>query len=462
MDITPLSNMPMGLAYLAAYLDKNDIDVRFMDMQISKKKHLHKLISEWQPDYIGFSLNEGMFTLDIDWKPDMNKIINFIRERVPNVTFIAGGIFPTVTPVKFVDTVDYCIRGYGEFPLTDFIKGKDPKDIEGLCFRDTNNQIINNGICRKPKNLDELPFPNYDIVSLEPYHSPFFVKETDYPILSARGCVNHCSYCATQKKSHYHTYSCERVIEELRARPKGRDTILFSDATFNAQKERTLELCKKIKEADLGIIWACLARIDNIDNEILDAMYEAGCRDIMFGIETKSISLLKPLERSYNSDKAAQTVAYCTDKGFRVSTTFMYGLPGETRRQLWDTFIYALKMKSAIKIFAVLNLPWMLRRGSMSLIEKEFLEAKKNNEDTSRFLPNVPIYQIMIFAVFSTFVTSFISIFKNIKDRPKVDLKTPFSLKYMIKLFPSLIISIFVSISRAIKNKDFLKNMPTP
>lgn len=452
-----LGRLPVGLASISAYLRHNDIDVKFIDMPLSNEEELNKLLNSWQPDYIGMSLHEGRYTDDKDWKADIEKISNNVREKLPSAILFAGGLFPSVSPEKFTDLVDYVVRGDGEIPLVEFIQGKDPKKIDGFYFKDADGNITDNNACRKPQTLDKLPFPDYETIPLETYDNHFFSKDTDYPIISARGCINKCIYCARDfYQDTYRNTSPKRIIEEIKARPAGRDCIVFGEHTFNADRARTMEFCKLLQEENLGVIWTCLARIDKMDKELIDQMYASGCRDIMFGIETGSRQLMNKLNRDYSLEEALNTVIYCKEKGIRVATTFMYGLPGETKKDLLKTFKLAMKMPSEIKVFLVLNLPMMLKRGGMTHMERQYLQMVKDNKDPKELFPKMYYPTIIFFALFSNllaFACAFLKNTVNIKRR-RLKLRSPFSLTQALKHMPSIAKTIVIAIIKNIFKRE--------
>lgn len=452
-----LGRLPVGLASISANLRHNGIDVKFIDMPRNTEENLNKILQEWKPDYAGLSMHEGRYTDDKDWKSDIEKITGNIRKQTPGIILFAGGLFPTVSPEKFTDLFDYIVRGDGEVPLVEFIKGQNPKTIDGFYFKDKEGNIVDNDACRKPQNLDELPFPDYETIPLESYDNHFFSKETDYPIISARGCINKCIYCSRKfYQDTYRNISPERIIEEIKQRPEGRNAIVFGEHTFNADRERTMKFCRLLQEENMGVIWTCLARIDKMDEELIDQMYLSGCRDIMFGIETGSRELMNKLNRDYSLEEALKTVIYCKKKGIRVATTFMYGLPGERKRDLLKTFTLAMKMPSEIKVFLVLNLPMMLKRGGMTHMERQYLQMVKDHKDPKELFPKMYYPTIIFFALFSNLIAFGCAILKNTVNikRRSLKLRSPFSLKQTLKHLPSIVKTVIIAIIKNIFKRE--------
>ncbi|KYK29954.1 MAG: hypothetical protein AYK19_18975 [Theionarchaea archaeon DG-70-1] len=77
----------------------------------------------------------------------------------------------------------------------------------------------------------------------------------------------------------------------------------FADDNFPVNRERTVALCKKMVENNLEVNWACLSRIEFMDDlDLLKAMAHAGCREIFIGAESGSDEVLKKMKRNYTAE----------------------------------------------------------------------------------------------------------------------------------------------------------------
>jgi len=88
------------------------------------------------------------------------------------------------------------------------------------------------------------------------------------------------------------------------------------------------------QERDLAIKWGCNARVDQVNEEILKVMKEAGCRDVFFGIESVSQRALDVVKKGYRIRQARDAVKMAEKLGIRTHCSFVLGLPGESKRTL--------------------------------------------------------------------------------------------------------------------------------
>ena len=117
--------------------------------------------------------------------------------------------------------------------------------------------------------------------------------------------------------------------------------IFFDDDTFNYRKERTIELCEKLKP--LNFTWSCTSRVTT-DYETLKAMKEAGCRLLIVGYESGDPQILKNIKKGATVEMAERFTANCKKLGLLVHGDYIIGLPGETRESIRKTIDFAKRM----------------------------------------------------------------------------------------------------------------------
>ena len=117
--------------------------------------------------------------------------------------------------------------------------------------------------------------------------------------------------------------------------------IFFDDDTFNYRKERTIELCQKLKP--LNFTWSCTSRVTT-DYDTLKAMKEAGCRLLIVGYESGDPQILKNIKKGATVDMAQRFTANCKKLGLLIHGDFIIGLPGETRESIRKTIDFAKRL----------------------------------------------------------------------------------------------------------------------
>tara|TARA_Y100000310_G_C20454254_1_gene702265 strand:- start:129 stop:878 length:750 start_codon:yes stop_codon:yes gene_type:complete len=104
------------------------------------------------------------------------------------------------------------------------------------------------------------------------------------------------------------------------------------DDIFIIDKRQVFRVCDKFEELQKThpFDWHCLARTDIYDPEIYPRMYKAGCRQVTFGIEHGSDTILKRIEKGTTRAENIRSIKAARDAGMRVRAQMIVGLPGET------------------------------------------------------------------------------------------------------------------------------------
>jgi radical SAM superfamily enzyme YgiQ (UPF0313 family) len=101
------------------------------------------------------------------------------------------------------------------------------------------------------------------------------------------------------------------------------------DDTFTVNHDHVREICEEILRRNLDIIWTVYARVDNMTEELVALMKRAGCRMMLFGIESADEGILKTIGKGLTPDGMRRGVKIATDAGLEVFSSFIIGLPGE-------------------------------------------------------------------------------------------------------------------------------------
>jgi anaerobic magnesium-protoporphyrin IX monomethyl ester cyclase len=317
---------PGGLLDLASFLRVNDVDVTFCDLAGFEDKH-------WfipDADIYGITCATPHYSLVI-------QIVAKLKQRNPNCLVVVGGFHPTTEPERTLrDTkADIAIKGEGEQAMLDIVNGKRDKII----------------VCPLVPDINAIPLPAWDMIDMHDYvkmgtnsvmgPTP---NNKEGNVLTARGCPFDCGFCAqaavTKRRMRYK--SVARVVEEvkfLNAR-YGCDRIYFGDDTFIVNEDRVVELCAALKVLhQQGILydWHCLTRADRTNPEIFKLMYEAGCRQVTYGIETGSQKILDIIEKQTTVEENINAIKIAKDAGLKVRAQMIVGLPGETSKTVEET-----------------------------------------------------------------------------------------------------------------------------
>jgi anaerobic magnesium-protoporphyrin IX monomethyl ester cyclase len=270
-------------------------------------------ILDFKPDFLGITVLTPTLA-------SAKVVINIAKSIDKNIQIITGGVHATLCPEDLTEVSDYIIQFEGEAVIVDIIEGK-----------------LNKGIIvgKRIEDLNSLPLPALHLVDgLEKY------KKRDLSmIMSTRGCPNNCKFCNSSQiwDRHVTRKNVDRFIEEIYMLKNDYHVTDFyiSDDSFTYNKKWLKSFCEKIKE--LNITWRCLARIDQVDEEIIDLMILSGCRNIKFGIESGSQKILDLINKKIKLENVIKVSDMLQRKNMLWSAYFIIGFPGETQEDIYKT-----------------------------------------------------------------------------------------------------------------------------
>ena len=161
--------------------------------------------------------------------------------------------------------------------------------------------------------------------------------------------------------------------------------IFFDDDTFNYRKERTIELCKKLKP--LNFTWSCTSRVTT-DYDTLKAMKEAGCRLLIVGYESGDPQILKNIKKGATVDMAQRFTANCKKLGLIIHGDFIIGLPGETRESIRKTIDFAKRLDTETIQVSIAH-PYPGTEFYEYVKKNDLITIDSMTDETGHQLPNI-------------------------------------------------------------------------
>ena len=353
LDRFGAASEPLGLAYLAANLEKYNYPVSIIDglalgLTISE---IVRIVKEEKPDLIGITMLTPMYQV-------VKNLVIRSKEILPQSKIILGGAHATALPQETlldINQVDYLCLGEGEktiVELADFLfRGGDISRIDGLVYQDRQNRIVFNQPRKSEMDLDKFPAPARHLLPMKQYRlTASRVKGDGYcpTLILARGCPFNCSFCSHPFGRSFRHHSVERVISELRELINNYqiNQVNFEADTLTIDKNFLISLCQALVEEGINkkIQWTCESRIDTVDAELLQTMKEAGCWQISYGIESGVQRLLDLINKGVKLNQIEKVVALTKRIGITIRGFFMLGLPTETVEESWQTINFAKKL----------------------------------------------------------------------------------------------------------------------
>jgi anaerobic magnesium-protoporphyrin IX monomethyl ester cyclase len=353
--------VPLNVMYISAAIEKAGHKSRLFHFSPYRKltwaqdvterieEGFLAMMNEFKPDLVAFSVmvQDYNITKHLSW---------LVRDRY-KLPVVWGGIQPILEPDRSINEpeVDYICTGEGEKVFPEFLdrlqRGTGSMEVTGIWGKDAVGNVYRNDRPDLIENLDEVPFPNRDLLGPEYYRAEL----TGTNILTARGCPFPCSFCQNKAlieiykdKGKFIRYrSLDNVFREMEEviEKYGAPSFYFSDEMFTLDKRRAMDFCQEYKKR-INKPFMVQTRADYMDEELARALSEAGCTMVNMAIESGNEHIRnKVLKKSIPTEKIMHAYKLMSDYGMMSSSFNMIGVPGETVDTIWDTIDINRKLK---------------------------------------------------------------------------------------------------------------------
>lgn len=343
---------PLGILYIASYLEKRGHQVRVVDLNVPKSESMEKMLKK--ADIVGITATTPI--IREAWR--LAKIAK--NYKIP---VVLGGPHPSALPEESLKNgADVVCIGEGEETFAE-IAEKWPK-IEGI----SGIAYIKEGkaVQEAPRplnmNLDSLPFPAYHLLeNREAYTTPQPVLTEPMrtlTIITSRGCPYRCNYCfkgvfGQTWRAHSAKYVADLwqyIYEKFDVQLVG-----VEDDTFNLDYARVEEICRLLKERNIKTLWTTAQgiRADKVDKKLLQKMKETGFIRTGFGIEAGSQEMISKIGKSLDLEKVREAIQSCRELGIESIGFFMLGNYGETKKTMNQTIKLACELDPDIAHFTI-------------------------------------------------------------------------------------------------------------
>jgi len=385
---------PLGLLYLAAQLERDEVRVGVVDagMECLSVDGALDRIRRIGPRIVGLS----------GTTPEIQAVEDFaaaIKEVRPETAVVVGGPHPTLDPegVLGQPAVDYVIRGEGEFSFSELCRAylggrREGFEIEGLSYKEDGRQV--HGPDRPMiANLDDSPMPARHLLPMSLYrnYGRVYKRRPVQVMITSRGCPFRCIFCAHEIFGHrYRFNSAPRMIEEVKrlVGDYGAREILFREDNFTASKERVYEFCDLIHKENLDLTWMALSHVNSMDADLARTMVEAGCWHLGMGIESGSPAIQRVLKKNLNLDRAREAFEVVQEAGIRTLAFFMIGNYCDSAETIRETIDYACRLNTDFAIFTI-TAPFP----KTDLFELAVAEGLISNFDPSQLCNNPALFK---------------------------------------------------------------------
>lgn len=333
---------PLSLAYLAGILQKEGIEVDILDFLVSRYRpaKLRQKLEEYRPQLVGATC------VTLTWKAAA-RMLKVCKDFDPSIVTAVGGphvSFTVEETFRRAPWVDVVAIGEGDRTIVELAKavagGNDLSQVAGIAFQD-GNTIVRTEPRPFVEDLDRLPLPARHLLPLGKYTA----LGSACTMVTSRGCPYGCVFCSANgmfgRRVRFRDPGL--VVDEFEMLHRDYDFIQINivDDTFTVNHNHTRGVCEEMLRRNLKAQWSAYARVDTMTKDIAELMRRAGCKWVVFGVESANEGILKTIKKGITREKVRSGVKIATDAGLKVFNSFIFNLPGETPETARESMDFA-------------------------------------------------------------------------------------------------------------------------
>lgn len=336
---------PLGLGYIATYLEKAGIDVDLIDCVKERKAVLDiiALINDLHPAYVGINI----FTQNYN-------MVKYIVENIDTdcECFIGGQVVKSI----FEDILQWEVKnklniiiGEGEFIIPEIVLGNCKQQPE----RENNNKFVfrvNKESEYFPAEISNL-FLNRKYLGNEIIYNHYGEKEI--ALITSRGCAFDCAFCGGAKSLNKDVPTRirteESVIKEIKdilfAYPDIQSVRILDDLFLRNSK--SIDMANNIFSQFPQLSWRGMVHVLSLVRTIdkVKNLRNGNCKELFLGIESGSEYVRAKINKLGKPEDIIRVSKEILRSGIDLKGYFIFGFPGETKEDFQKTFELASKLK---------------------------------------------------------------------------------------------------------------------
>lgn len=314
------------------------------------KEETIPFILQQQPDLVGISV-----TYPHQIIPSFT-LATLIKQQASNIHLTLGGnIISNLAEnlarnTELFKVVDSFVLYEGEHALLELCRriesGKGLKGVPNLIYQKEGEVRVSPSIFIE--DINALPSPTYEGLPLHLYCAP----EPVLLLSTSRGCYwNKCAFCTVsgsfrkgyrQRKAHLLLKDIQHLSQRY-----GTDYFYFADDSVNPKLLASLS--KLLLKNNLKVRWQCEIRFEkSLTPDFLKLIREAGCQNLVFGLESACQRVLDLMQKGTNIDEVQAILQWCRQAGIAVNVQFFVGFPSESREESQRTLDFIIDNKHLI------------------------------------------------------------------------------------------------------------------
>lgn len=354
--------LPLGAACVASSIKNANlknvnvqlIDVSYDEAKDEKKEAHLALLDRIEKAYDSKKQLVAFFSVYVWNALDIIKTATLLKQKVSNAVFICGG--PEIT-ARFSNKYpeisnddykifDFAITGEGETEALNLVRYF---LTEKNFVASKKTPVVKNGIV---EDCQKLPSPWID-GTLDPVIYNGVLWEL------SRGCPFNCSYCyeskGIKKVRHFDIKRLEKELDIFAQKKVPQVFVL--DPTFNANKERALQILHLIEKKLSDAHFQFEIRAEFVDKQLAEAFSKLSC-SLQIGLQSANPNVLQNINRTFNRKNFSKKVAILNEYGLIFGFDLIFGLPGDTLPSYKESIDYAISLyPNHLELFRLSVLP---------------------------------------------------------------------------------------------------------
>ncbi len=363
---------PIGLAYIGAYLRKNNFSYTAIDACGEALTRIRK--AEPGSDL----LIQGLTNKEVIEKiPSDVKIVGLtalfshawflardlakeIKLNFPNCKIVFGGEHSSAQVKETLSHsfIDYVITGEGEETFLEFtsllLSNQEVKTIQGLAYKDKDGKIIENPKRKRTVTIDNFPYPDWDSWSITEYINHLQVTGINLgrgiPILGSRGCPFECIFCSNKEMwgQRYIMRDPKQLVDEMEYMKKKYkvNSFHFMDSTFLINNKKLVLFCKELIDRNLNISYQIPAgtRSECINEELVALLDQSGLKNLALAPESGSEKIRQIVKKKINYKNFKKAARLLAKSNISVGCFVVIGFPEDNLRSMIATYGMIFKL----------------------------------------------------------------------------------------------------------------------
>jgi len=352
---------PLGIGYIAAYLERDGHDVSLLDATSLELdvEAAARCIVERDPEVVGLSVLTN-------YAAHAKALATRLKELCPSLTIVLGGAHTASFYEEILTdmpAVDHVLRGESDTSVCEYIRHlRDPERlhaIKGLVYRDEQGGTVINPPADVVEDMDSIPMPAWHLYDMSIYRPlPMqFKQQPVFTMMTSRGCAwARCKFCFQSGRvgPQFRRHSVKRVLDEMEilVTKYGIKEVHFWDDIFVLNKKWVEEFAAEKKRRGLGhVTWVGSTQANTAKPGMIRTLREAGGWSLFVGVESGNQELLDAVDKGTTLDMVRQVMKECHEVGMETRCAFIVGLPGETPEMGRKTVEFAVEIDPTYAIF---------------------------------------------------------------------------------------------------------------